>query len=81
MALDELSDVVQSHLGHRPTGPDDPEFAKAPPQFVDEYRIVWRYLDVQRRMILNAGVSQQEQQDAKRQLEALYDREFPYGKL
>ena len=80
MALDELSAVMQANVGHRPTGPDDPAFAKAPQQFADEYRLLWHYLDVQRRVILNQNVSEQEQRDVKNQLDAFYDHEFYYGK-
>ena len=81
LALDKMSAVMRANLGHAPAGPDDPSFAQAPKDFVDRYRVVWHYLDVQHRAILDQNVSEQEQLDAKRQLDALYDREFPYGKL
>ncbi len=89
MALDLMGKLMAAKLGRAPTGPDDPLWADAAKQdgtaefaeFRDRYRIVWHYLDVQRRLILNQTVSEQEQREAKTQLDAFYDREFPYGKL
>ncbi len=81
MALEKSNDLMRLKLGRAPTGPEDPEFAQVPAMFADRYRVVWHYLDVQRRMILNGNVSAQEQQDALRQLNAFYDKEYPYGKM
>ena len=80
-ALDESANLMRLKLGRAPTGPDDPEFAQVPAEFADRYRIVWHYLDVQRRTILNQGITAQEQQDAARQLDAFYDKEYPSGRL
>lgn len=81
MALDKSAELMRVKLGRVPTGPDDPEFAQVPKEFADRYRVVWHYLDVQRRMILNGNVSAQEQQDATQQLNTFYDEKYPLGKL
>ena len=79
--LDESAELMRLKLGRPPTGPDDPEFAQVPPEFAERYRVFWHYLDVERRVIMDAGVTQQEQDDARRQLEAYYDKAYPYGRL
>lgn len=73
--------LVRRNTGQRLTGPDDPALKVCPLWLRDAYRVSHKYLDIQRRVILDLPVSEAEDLDAKTQMSTFYDKYYPYGKI
>ncbi len=76
----ESEAVVRQASGQLLTGPNDPVLTNYPAEFAERYRVIWNYVDVQRRMLLGMPVSQTEQQEAARQVDQFYDKWYPLGR-
>jgi tetratricopeptide (TPR) repeat protein len=72
--------LVQQINGHHLTGPEDPILANISSEDAERYRIFWKYLDVQRRVIMGLPVSDTELKEANRQVDDYYEKWFPLGK-
>ena len=72
--------LVQQINGHHLTGPDDSVLASIPLEDAERYRVFWKYLDVQRRVIMGLPVSETELKEANHQVDEYYEKWFPLGK-
>jgi len=72
--------VVREVAGRPPLSPEDPVLARFTPEFVERYRVMRNYVDVQRRRILGTTSNPQEIADADRQVEQFYDKWYPLGR-
>lgn len=78
--VNQSETVVREVAGRSLLGPNDPVLAKFTPEFVERYRVMRNYVDVQRRMILGAPANPTEQAEADRQMHEFYDKWYPLGR-
>jgi tetratricopeptide (TPR) repeat protein len=72
--------LLVERLGRAPTGPDDPELAQVEPEFAQRYVACRRYEDVERRLTSGEALPEAERKAATQQLQAFYDKWWPYGR-
>ena len=78
--LRKTETLSQVQIGHRLTGPDDPELKHFDAETAEKYRVFWNYLDVQRRTIMGLPVGATEFQDAKRSVDDYFEKWYPLGR-
>jgi hypothetical protein len=78
--VNQSETVMREVAGRELLGPDDPVLARFTPEFVERYRVMRHYVDVQRRTILGTSSNSQELAEANREVEQFYDKWYPLGR-